>query len=44
VSGHSKDGYLPILRYQYRDGGVTYNVAAFSAALRSDAAGRNPVN
>ena len=34
-----QDGHLPVMRYQYSDGRVTYQVTAFSAALRND-----PVN
>lgn len=39
-----ESGYLPIIHYDLRDGDVNYRVTVFSAALRSDAEGQNPVN
>lgn len=39
-----EEGHLPIIRYQYKDGDVSYQVTAFTAALRSDPEGRGPVN
>lgn len=37
-------GYLPIVRYTYRDGAVRYDVTTFADTLAGQDAGRNPVD
>ncbi len=37
-------GYLPVVRYTYRDGAVRYDVTTFADTLAGQSTARNPVN